>query len=53
MGRGRAAGWGRKKEVGRGWAKNRSWAQFNNKTFFEFLFGIQIFGNFGNLYKEI
>jgi hypothetical protein len=28
VGRGRATGWGRKKEVGHGWAKNRSWAQF-------------------------
>jgi hypothetical protein len=27
VGRGRAAGWGRKKEVGHGWARNRSWAQ--------------------------
>jgi hypothetical protein len=53
MGRGRAASWGKEKGSGPRLGRKSELGPIQVISFFQFLFGIRIFGNFGNLYKEI
>jgi hypothetical protein len=49
VGRGRVADWGRKKEVGRGWAKTGAKPNSSNKTYLNFYFYL----NFWQLWKFV
>jgi hypothetical protein len=44
---------GKERRSGPWLGRNRSWADFSNKTLSNFYLEFQFFGNFGNLYQEI
>jgi hypothetical protein len=49
-GREKMSGWGKKMEVGRGWAENRSWVQSDEKILFRIKFD---FLNIPSLWKFV